>query len=67
MKIENKNEILEKLKPMNNKEWEYFGYESNKSCCVCGKIGDCKSEPRFNYTVCQEHADIKPIDTNLFR
>jgi len=59
--------ILAKLKPMTNEKWKWFGYESDESCCVCGKVGECKSEPRFNYVVCQEHANITPIETNEFR
>lgn len=47
---------------MNNKEWETFGYNSSEPCKVCGKYGDNKSEPRFGYVVCREHAEMSPVE-----
>lgn len=47
---------------MTDKEWEAFGYPSKEPCAVCGKTGDNRSEPRFGYTVCREHAKTPPTE-----
>ena len=68
MKVSDEIEIIIKnLVPMGEESWKYFGYDTKEPCCVCGTTEDCKSEPRFGYSVCRKHANIKPIETNLFR
>ena len=47
---------------MNNREWDTFGYSSSEPCKVCGRYGDNKSEPRFGYVVCREHAEMSPVE-----
>ncbi len=39
-----------------------FGYPSKKPCIVCGKFKNNQTEPRFGYTVCEDHQDVKPVD-----
>lgn len=39
-----------------------FGYPSNKPCSVCGKHKNNQREPRFCYTVCEDHQNVKPTD-----
>lgn len=37
-----------------------FGYPSKEPCAVCGKYDNNQSEPRFSYTVCENHQDVPP-------
>jgi hypothetical protein len=39
-----------------------FGYPSDEPCWVCGKHDNNQSEPRFLYTVCEEHQNVPPVD-----
>lgn len=36
------------------------GYPSNDPCYVCGKFKNNEAEPRFDYTVCEDHAYVQP-------
>lgn len=45
----------------------HFGYPSDIPCCVCGKYKNNQSEPRFGYTVCEDHQDIPPVEINDLR
>ena len=43
-----------------DKDFEAFGYNTNKPCEICGeKLA--KIEPRFSYAVCKEHQYLTPI------
>lgn len=33
---------------------------TNKPCRVCGKHQNNQEEPRFGYTVCEQHQNAKP-------
>ena len=37
-----------------------FGYLSTEPCRVCGLHKNNQSEPRFGYTVCEDHQDVPP-------
>lgn len=52
------------IMPMSAEEFERFGYDSQDSCIVCGTRENVKSEPRFGYSVCKYHANVKPTDVN---
>lgn len=41
-----------------------FGYETNKPCDVCGKGGNNRLEPRFGYSVCEEHYRLSPVEVS---
>lgn len=46
---------------MTNKErFETFGYSTNEGCEMCEKK-PAKVEPRFGYTVCEDHCHLTPI------
>lgn len=38
------------------------GYPSKEVCAVCGQYKDNQSEPRFGYTVCEDHKGVPPVD-----
>lgn len=38
------------------------GYPSNEPCAVCGEYYNNQSEPRFGYTVCEDHKGVPPVD-----
>ncbi len=44
---------------MNRNKW---GYPSDKPCAVCGKHNNNQQEPRFLYTVCEDHQHVRPVD-----
>lgn len=37
-----------------------FGYPSKQPCVVCEQHKNNQSEPRFSYTVCEDHQNIPP-------
>jgi len=37
-----------------------FGYNSEKPCEICGKYKNNQLEPRFLYSVCEDHQNIAP-------
>lgn len=37
-----------------------FGYPSKEPCRVCGGFRNNQSEPRFGYTVCEDHQSVPP-------
>lgn len=37
---------------------------SDKPCAVCGKRLNNTVEPRFLYTVCEEHAQLPPVEVS---
>ena len=39
-----------------------WGYPSKEPCRVCGKYKNNQSEPRFGYTVCEEHQNVPPAE-----
>lgn len=39
-----------------------FGYPSKESCQVCGEHKNNQYEPRFYYTVCENHQRVPPVD-----
>lgn len=39
-----------------------IGHSSNKPCAVCGKHNNNSVEPRFLYTVCEEHEKLSPVE-----
>lgn len=39
-----------------------FGYPSDSPCIICEGYNNNQIEPRFGYTVCEEHQKIKPSD-----
>jgi hypothetical protein len=39
-----------------------FGYPSTEPCVVCGGYENNQSEPRFGYTVCVKHQNVRPVD-----
>ena len=39
-----------------------FGYPSKEPCRVCGAHKNNQSEPRFGYTVCEDHQSVPPAD-----
>lgn len=47
--------------------WEHFGYDSEKPCEICGKKEYTKSEPRFNYVVCEEHSTMSPVEISKYK
>lgn len=49
---------------MTDQEWNAFGYDSNQPCAVCGN-GPTKSEPRFGYSVCRQHAGMDPTAVSV--
>lgn len=61
MIIRNGKPLKNKLyRTLTDKEWESFGYDSDKDPCdICGKT-PTKLEPRFYYATCKEHASIPP-------
>lgn len=44
-----------------------FGYPSKEPCEVCGIHNNNQSEPRFGFTVCEDHQGIPPIDINKYQ
>ena len=48
------------------KDWrETKGYmQSQQSCCVCGSTHLIGIEPRFNYSVCEEHSKMSPVEVS---
>ena len=42
-----------------------FGYPSDKKCVVCGGKKNNQIEPRFFYTVCEDHQGVPPTEINL--
>jgi hypothetical protein len=42
-------------------DWDNFGYDSDEACIICG-MKPTKLEPRFCYSVCENHYKIKPVD-----
>lgn len=50
-----------------DKEWESFGYETDKPCEVCGAVDDCKAEPRFGYVICRKHSRMSPVEVSKVR
>jgi hypothetical protein len=44
-----------------DKDFESFGYDTDKPCEICGKK-PAKLEPRFFYSVCKEHQYLTPIE-----
>jgi hypothetical protein len=52
---------------MTDKEWDNWGYPSDKPCCICGAVGDNKSEPRFGYVVCREHCVVPPAQIEKYK
>jgi hypothetical protein len=43
-------------------DWRSKGfYESNKPCCICGSTDKIGIEPRFNYSVCEQHSKLSPV------
>lgn len=47
---------------MTDREWEAWGYPTKGDPCdVCGSKIDTKSEPRFYYVTCREHAGVPPV------
>ena len=45
------------------KDFELFGYDTDKPCEVCGEK-PAKVEPRFFYSVCKEHQYLSPTQVN---
>lgn len=43
----------------------FNGYNSTEPCEICGKTGGNKSEPRFGYTVCEEHSHMSPVEITV--
>jgi hypothetical protein len=44
-------------------DWRDFSfYPSTKPCVVCGSTEQTGTEPRFGYTVCEIHKDVRPVD-----
>jgi len=43
-----------------------FGYKSNKPCIVCKQFKNNQEEPRFLYTVCEDHQNIAPNTIHLY-
>ena len=39
-----------------------FGYPSKEKCSVCGKFKNNQTEPRFLYTVCEDHQKTPPTE-----
>lgn len=39
-----------------------FGYPSTEPCRVCGKVKNNQTEPRYGYTVCEDHQSVPPVD-----
>ena len=39
-----------------------FGYPSEEPCAVCGSFNNNQSEPRFCYTVCEDHQSVPPTE-----
>ena len=41
-----------------------FGYQSRLECSVCGSDKNNQMEPRFGYTVCEDHQHIPPVEVS---
>ena len=39
-------------------------YPVTSKCCVCQQPGENGMEPRFLYTVCEEHSDTPPVEVS---
>lgn len=39
-----------------------FGYQSRLECVVCGTYKNNQMEPRFLYTVWEDHQDVPPVE-----
>jgi hypothetical protein len=37
----------------------------NTPCDVCGRIKNNVTEPRYYYTVCEDHRDMSPIEVTM--
>jgi hypothetical protein len=49
-------------------DWRDFGYYyTDKPCCICGSTHEIGSEPRFCYTVCEEHSKLSPVEISRMR
>lgn len=44
-----------------------IGHSSNEPCVVCGRHNNNQIEPRFLYTVCEEHKNVPPTKLQLFK
>lgn len=49
-----------------DKDFESFGYETDKPCEICGEK-PAKMEPRFLYIVCKEHQYLSPIEVSKLK
>jgi hypothetical protein len=44
-----------------------FGYPSDEPCAVCDGHKNNQSEPRFSYTVCEDHQNVPPAYIDIVR
>ena len=43
-------------------DWRNAGYYiSEEACCICKSTTKIGMEPRFGYSVCEEHAKWSPV------
>lgn len=54
--------ITTRLKLRHQSSRMCFGPPSDEPCRVCGKHNNNQMEPRFLYTVCEDHQDVAPVD-----
>lgn len=49
-----------------NKDWrdQWGYYHTPKPCCVCISKHQIGQEPRYGYSVCQEHSVLSPTQIN---
>jgi recombinational DNA repair protein (RecF pathway) len=42
-------------------------YPTEVPCVICGSTDNIGSEPRFGYSVCEEHSKLSPVEISKMR
>lgn len=48
---------------LTDRQWNVWGYKTDKPCMVCGDTSDTKLEPRFGYAACREHTHMTSVES----
>lgn len=48
---------------LTDRQWNVWGYKTDKPCGVCGDTSDVRLEPRFNYAACRNHTHLASVES----